>query len=77
VKPLDRGLYLLRLHGISVNDDTMESDKNLLMEIMEFNERIDELRSKDDAEKLSEELAGEINGLIRYAIFFEFLLEID
>lgn len=43
----------------------MDSDKNLLMEIMEFNERIDELQSKDGAEKLSQELAGEISHLVQ------------
>jgi len=69
VKPLDRGLYLLRLHGKSVSDDTMDSDKNLLMEIMELNERMDELQSKDDADSLSQELAGVISLLVRYGVF--------
>ena len=47
----------------------MDSDKNLLMEIMELNERIDELQSKDDADSLSQELAGVISLLVRYGVF--------
>lgn len=58
----------MRLDGKSVVDDTMESDKSLLMEIMELNERIDELKSKDDAEDLSRELAGVVSQLVRLVI---------
>lgn len=46
----------------------MDTDKNLLMEIMELNEKIDELQSKDNAESLSQELTRVISHLVRYTL---------
>uniref|UniRef100_A0A1B6KGD9 J domain-containing protein n=1 Tax=Graphocephala atropunctata TaxID=36148 RepID=A0A1B6KGD9_9HEMI len=49
--PLERGLYLLGLHGASIEEGTTDIDKMFLMEIMERNE---EIENETDPQKLKE-----------------------
>ncbi|XP_043225932.1 co-chaperone protein HscB homolog [Amphibalanus amphitrite] len=46
--PLKRSLYLLKLSGHPLEDGTTESDPEFLMEIMELNERLADMKSHDD-----------------------------
>uniref|UniRef100_A0A1B6HTT0 J domain-containing protein n=1 Tax=Homalodisca liturata TaxID=320908 RepID=A0A1B6HTT0_9HEMI len=49
--PLERGLYLLGLHHVSIEEGTTDVDKTFLMEIMERNE---EIENETDPQKLKE-----------------------
>lgn len=49
INPLERGLYMLKLSGFSIEEDTKEMDKTFLIEIMERNE---EIENEKDANKL-------------------------
>lgn len=49
--PLERGLYLLSLHGVSIGEGNTDVDKVFLMEIMERNE---EIENETDPQKLKE-----------------------
>uniref|UniRef100_A0A8C0XWC0 Iron-sulfur cluster co-chaperone protein HscB, mitochondrial n=1 Tax=Castor canadensis TaxID=51338 RepID=A0A8C0XWC0_CASCN len=71
--PLNRGLYLLKLHGIEIPEGTdHEIDRQFLTEIMEFNERLAEAQSKDAVEEIEStvrddfEKAKEILTKMRY-----------
>ncbi|KAM6155406.1 iron-sulfur cluster co-chaperone protein HscB isoform 2-T2 [Rhynchocyon petersi] len=51
--PLSRGLYLLKLRGIEIPEGTdSEMDKQFLMEIMEFNEKLAEAQSEADMKEI-------------------------
>uniref|UniRef100_A0A1B6G6W6 J domain-containing protein n=1 Tax=Cuerna arida TaxID=1464854 RepID=A0A1B6G6W6_9HEMI len=49
--PLERGLYLLGLHHVSIEEGTTDVDKTFLMEIMERNE---EIENETDPQMLKE-----------------------
>lgn len=51
LNPLERGLYILSLHNISIEEGSMEVDKEFLMEIMERNE---EIENETDPENLKQ-----------------------
>lgn len=68
LNPLQRGIYMLKLKGISIEEDTQMDDPEFLMEVMELNEQIAaadgneplvEIRSKikDECSKLIKELS--------------------
>ncbi|OXU28621.1 hypothetical protein TSAR_010926 [Trichomalopsis sarcophagae] len=40
--PLDRGLYMLKLHDVSIPEGTTSLDPEFLMEVMEINEEVEE-----------------------------------
>jgi len=42
INPLDRGLYILKLHNVSIPEETTSLEPEFLMEIMEINEQIEE-----------------------------------
>lgn len=42
--PLERGEYLLRLHGVTLPEDNTISDPEFLMEMMEKNEEVSKLQ---------------------------------
>lgn len=44
--PLERGEYLLRLHGVTLPEDNTISDPEFLMEMMERNEEVKEAFSQ-------------------------------
>lgn len=49
--PLERGLYLLNLQNISIEEAATEMDKGFLLVIMELNE---ELENESNPQKLAE-----------------------
>ena len=49
-KPLSRGLYMLELEGMHIEEGTDPgADANFLMELMEINEAVDEAQSAEEA----------------------------
>ncbi|KAM4616008.1 iron-sulfur cluster co-chaperone protein HscB [Polymixia lowei] len=53
LKPLSRGLYMLELAGVSVEEGTdAGADPQLLMELMEVNETLDEARTPEEADTI-------------------------
>jgi len=65
MKPLDRGLYLLKLEGISIKEGTIEMDPGFLMEIMELNEKLEEAENNEAIVKFAEENTKVIGQYIR------------
>ena len=55
LKPLPRALYLLELHGYTVDEESTEMNPEFLMEVLELNERIGE-GSLDDVHEIEEEI---------------------
>ncbi|XP_059487698.1 iron-sulfur cluster co-chaperone protein HscB isoform X2 [Neocloeon triangulifer] len=54
LKPMDRGLYLLKLEGLSIEEGTVQMDSEFLMEIMELNEELESASSSEAVLKLAE-----------------------
>jgi molecular chaperone HscB len=52
LQPLARGLYMLHLHGVNLEEGTTESDPQFLAEIMETNEELTEAQYPDDVKRL-------------------------
>ncbi|XP_014216876.1 iron-sulfur cluster co-chaperone protein HscB, mitochondrial [Copidosoma floridanum] len=52
ISPLDRGLYMLKLHNVSIPEETTSLEPEFLMEIMENNEQVEE--AAEDKEKALE-----------------------
>lgn len=52
LNPLDRGIYMLKLHNVSIPEETTSLGPEFLMEIMELNEEIEE--AFDNKEKALE-----------------------
>ncbi|XP_017788355.1 PREDICTED: iron-sulfur cluster co-chaperone protein HscB, mitochondrial [Habropoda laboriosa] len=51
IHPLKRGLYMLKLNGITISEGTDNVDPEFLMELMEKNEEIDD--AEDNEEKIN------------------------
>ena len=63
--PLKRGMYLLQLNGLSIEEDAKEMDKEFLMEIMERNEEIEHEKDADVLRQLNLKNKECIDSLIR------------
>lgn len=56
LKPLSRGLYMLELEGMRLEEGTDSgADSEFLMELMEINEALDEARTPEEANKIGQE----------------------
>jgi molecular chaperone HscB len=52
LRPLARGLYMLRLHGVNLDEETQQTDPQFLAEIMQTNEELAEAQYPDDVKEL-------------------------
>ncbi|KAB0790937.1 hypothetical protein PPYR_02737 [Photinus pyralis] len=52
-KPLERGIYMLHLHGERIDESDRGTDPNFLMEIMQLNEEIEEAQTADELRHLN------------------------
>ena len=59
LKPLSRGLYMLSLHGHSIEESDIQAEPAFLMEIMELNEDLVEADSLEKVQEIRE--ANSIN----------------
>uniref|UniRef100_UPI0037E7ED4E iron-sulfur cluster co-chaperone protein HscB n=1 Tax=Semicossyphus pulcher TaxID=241346 RepID=UPI0037E7ED4E len=65
LKPLSRGLYMLELQGMHIEEGTDSgADSEFLMELMEINEALDEARTPEEANKIGQDTKGKLAELI-------------
>lgn len=61
LKPLSRGLYMLELQGMQLEEGTDSgADSDFLMELMEINEALDEAQTPEDANKIGQDTKGKL-----------------
>ncbi|XP_034547939.1 iron-sulfur cluster co-chaperone protein HscB [Notolabrus celidotus] len=72
LKPLSRGLYMLELQGMRIEEGTDSgADSEFLMELMEINEAVDEAQSPEEANKIGQDMKeklAELTGKIDAAL---------
>ncbi|XP_029366118.1 iron-sulfur cluster co-chaperone protein HscB isoform X2 [Echeneis naucrates] len=63
-KPLSRGLYMLELEGMGIEEGTDSgADAEFLMELMEINEALDEAQTLEEANKIAQDTKGKLADL--------------
>lgn len=61
LKPLSRGLYMLELKGMQIEEGTDSgAESEFLMELMEINEALDESQSPEEANKIGQDMKGKL-----------------
>ncbi|XP_030272665.1 iron-sulfur cluster co-chaperone protein HscB isoform X1 [Sparus aurata] len=66
LKPLSRGLYMLELKGMHIEEGTDSSaDSEFLMELMEINEALDEARTPEAANRIGQDAKGKLAHLTK------------
>lgn len=66
LKPLSRGLYMLELKGMSIEEGTDSgADSEFLMELMEINEALDEAQTPEEANKIGQDTKGKLADLTK------------
>ncbi|KAM9361006.1 iron-sulfur cluster co-chaperone protein HscB isoform 1-T1 [Symphorus nematophorus] len=66
LKPLSRGLYMLELEGMRIEEGTDSSaDSEFLMELMEINEALDEAQTPEEADKIGQDTKGKLADLTK------------
>lgn len=64
LKPLSRGLYMLELEGMRIEEGTDSgADSQFLMELMEINEALDEAQNPEEANKIGQDTKGKLADL--------------
>ncbi|XP_077377127.1 iron-sulfur cluster co-chaperone protein HscB [Festucalex cinctus] len=64
LKPLSRGLYMLELKGMRIDDGTDSgADPEFLLELMEINEALERARTPEEADKISQDTKWKLKGL--------------
>ncbi|XP_024908812.1 iron-sulfur cluster co-chaperone protein HscB isoform X2 [Cynoglossus semilaevis] len=64
LKPLSRGLYMLELEGMRIEEGTDPgADSAFLMELMEINESLDEAQTPEEANKIGQTTRGKLADL--------------
>lgn len=56
LNPLLRGLYMLNLGGLSIEEDSITMDTTFLCEIMDWNEKVEQVDSKESLERLKKDI---------------------
>ncbi|XP_013415463.1 iron-sulfur cluster co-chaperone protein HscB, mitochondrial-like [Lingula anatina] len=67
--PLSRGLYILELEGISIEEDSIDMEPEFLMEVMEINERILESDDAKEVEQIKQENKNNKDNLVKELSF--------
>lgn len=56
LNPLLRGLYMLNIRGLSIEENSITMDTSFLGEIMEWNEKVEEVNSIESLEILKRDV---------------------
>lgn len=54
--PLLRGLYMLNIRGLTIEEASITMDNSFLCEIMDWNEQVEEADSKESLENLKKDV---------------------
>jgi len=54
MNPLLRGLYMLNVSGLNIEESSITMDQSFLGEIMEWNEQVEEIKTKESLENLKQ-----------------------
>jgi molecular chaperone HscB len=65
LQPLARGLYMLHLHGVNLEEDAGQSDPQFLAEIMQTNEELAEAQYPNDVKELENSNKSTMDKLTR------------
>ncbi|RUS90235.1 hypothetical protein EGW08_002016 [Elysia chlorotica] len=65
LKPLSRAIYMLRLHNVTIDEKDTISDPDFLMDIMTFNEQIDEASCASEFNSIEETIGVAIEMCIK------------
>lgn len=63
--PLSRGLYLLSLKGVSIDEQATTADTAFLMQQMMFRERLDDVADKADPFAEADQLRADLNAEVK------------
>lgn len=64
LKPLSRGLYMLELQGLNIEEGTDSTvNSELLMELMEINEALDAAQTPQETNRIGQDTKGKLAGL--------------
>uniref|UniRef100_A0A8D8YSU8 Iron-sulfur cluster co-chaperone protein HscB, mitochondrial n=1 Tax=Cacopsylla melanoneura TaxID=428564 RepID=A0A8D8YSU8_9HEMI len=63
--PLERGLYLLSLQNITIDEDSKGTDQKLLMEILMLNEELDDASTADELKSLAAKIRTTLDELTK------------
>ncbi|XP_033827957.2 iron-sulfur cluster co-chaperone protein HscB [Periophthalmus magnuspinnatus] len=64
LKPLSRGLYMLELQGLNIEEGTDSAvNSELLMELMEINEALDAVETPQEANEIGQDTKGKLADL--------------
>ncbi|XP_047236730.1 iron-sulfur cluster co-chaperone protein HscB isoform X2 [Girardinichthys multiradiatus] len=62
LKPLSRGLYMLKLEGMHLKESTDSvAESQFLLELMEVNEALDEAQTPEEVNKIAQDTKGMLN----------------
>jgi hypothetical protein len=56
MNPFLRGLYILNIRGLSIEETSVTMDNSFLSEIMEWNEKVEEADSKESLENIKKDV---------------------
>lgn len=56
MNPLLRGIYMLKMRGLNIEEGSMTTDSRFLGEIMEWNEQVEEANTKESLENLKNDI---------------------
>lgn len=65
--PLSRGLYMLDIKGVSIDDDSGKMDKAFLLDVLEKNEEVENIKDEEALQKLLQSNSNEITKYIKSA----------
>lgn len=65
LSPIERGLYLLELEGYPLHEGEVTKDPEFFQEIMDINEEIDSVQTKEDLENIRKINVQKIDTLLR------------
>lgn len=74
VNPLQRGLYMLKICGLNIEEGSITMDSSFLGEIMEWNEQVEEANTKESIENLKNYIDIILVNLYKLSILNYFVL---
>lgn len=77
VNPLQRGLYMLKICGLNIEEGSITMDSSFLGEIMEWNEQVEEANTKESLENLKNDIDIILVNLYKLVEYFKLFYTMD